>query len=52
MILFTWMFLVIRIFHSSAAVPAIAPAVANAVFAASGQRIRRLPMVDEGIRIA
>lgn len=35
-----------------AAVPAIAPAVANAVFAASGKRIRKLPMVDEGIRIA
>ena len=35
-----------------AAVPAIAPAVANAVFAASGKRIRKLPMVDEGIRLA
>jgi isoquinoline 1-oxidoreductase beta subunit len=35
-----------------AAVPAIAPAVANAVYAASGKRIRKLPMVDEGIRIA
>ena len=35
-----------------AAVPAIAPAVANAVFAASGKRLRKLPMLDEGIRIA
>lgn len=35
-----------------AAVPAIAPAVANAVFAAAGKRIRKLPMLDEGLRIA
>jgi len=35
-----------------AAVPAIGPAVANALYAASGKRIRKLPMVDGGIQVA
>ncbi|MFK7957056.1 MAG: molybdopterin cofactor-binding domain-containing protein [Lysobacterales bacterium] len=35
-----------------AAVPAIAPAVANAIFAATGRRIRRLPIIDAGFEIS
>jgi isoquinoline 1-oxidoreductase beta subunit len=35
-----------------AGLPAIGPAVANAVYAASGRRIRKLPMVDGGIKVA
>jgi isoquinoline 1-oxidoreductase beta subunit len=33
-------------------VPLVAPAVANAVFAATGRRVRRLPITPEGIRSA
>ena len=35
-----------------AAVPATAPAVANAIFAATGQRLRRLPLPTSGYGIA
>ena len=34
-----------------AAVPAIAPAVVNAIFSATGKRIRRLPIVDAGFQV-
>jgi isoquinoline 1-oxidoreductase subunit beta len=33
------------------AVPPIAPAVANAIFAATGERLRRLPFSDDGYRV-
>jgi isoquinoline 1-oxidoreductase subunit beta len=35
-----------------AAVPAVAPALANAIFAASGRRIRRLPFSAGGVELA
>jgi CO/xanthine dehydrogenase Mo-binding subunit len=35
-----------------AGVPAVAPALANAIFAASGRRIRRLPLSASGITLA
>ena len=34
------------------AVPAILPAVANAIFAATGKRLRSVPLMHEGIRTA
>jgi isoquinoline 1-oxidoreductase beta subunit len=33
-------------------VPMVAPAIANAVFAACGARVRRLPITPEAIRAA
>ncbi|MSO96610.1 MAG: xanthine dehydrogenase family protein molybdopterin-binding subunit [Rhodospirillaceae bacterium] len=35
-----------------ASVPGIAPAIANAIFAATGQRIRKLPLKNAGLSIA
>jgi CO/xanthine dehydrogenase Mo-binding subunit len=35
-----------------AGVPGVAPALVNAIFAATGQRIRRLPILAEGFRLA
>ncbi len=33
-------------------IPAVAPAIGNAIFAASGHRVRRLPLQREGYRLA
>ncbi len=35
-----------------AGVPAVAPALANAIYAATGRRIRQLPIVDSGLTVA
>ncbi len=35
-----------------AGVPGVAPALTNAIFAATGQRIRRLPILAHGLRLA
>ncbi len=34
-----------------AGVPGVAPALVNAIFAATGRRIRRLPVLEEGLRL-
>ena len=33
-------------------VPSVAPAVANAIFAATGKRLRQVPIKNAGIRMA
>jgi isoquinoline 1-oxidoreductase beta subunit len=33
------------------ALPPLAPAVANAIFAATGERVRKMPLTDEGYTI-
>jgi isoquinoline 1-oxidoreductase beta subunit len=33
-------------------VPPVAPAIANAIFAASGKRVRRLPFSREGLELS
>ncbi len=35
-----------------AGVPGVAPALTNAIFAATGERIRRLPILAHGLRLA
>jgi isoquinoline 1-oxidoreductase beta subunit len=38
--------------HGEAAILALAPAVCNAVFAATGQRVRSLPLKNHDLRLA
>ena len=33
------------------ALPPLAPAVANAIYAATGRRVRKMPIVDAGFRV-